>query len=147
MLFFYADGWICSKQPATSLCSFYLAFSPITFIKSLVKPYNSNDAVTFWKNSCFILSRRSDFHMVGNEPLDNIQCISYAYVDIDCVKWSSNFRGLLFNVEMAPSFFKCMISVLFEFKKRPMPLATHSRLLSRHSTCADVFAIRTRSSL
>ena len=31
-----------------------------------VNPYSSIDTVTAWKKSCFILSERSDFHMIDN---------------------------------------------------------------------------------
>ena len=40
------------------------------FIKvQVVQPYNSTDTATAWKNSHFILSKRSDFHMVVKESI------------------------------------------------------------------------------
>ena len=62
-----------------------------------------------------------------------------------CVKWSTDFRGLAFNVEMAPSFLNYMNSVLYEFTQRSMPLAVCSSLSSGDSARADVFARNARS--
>ena len=50
-----AASRISSKQHATSLCSFYLTFSPSIFLK--FKEYICNDKATSWKNSYFILSQ------------------------------------------------------------------------------------------
>ena len=44
------------------LCSSHLVFS-LCFV---VHPYSSIDTTTAWKKSCFILSDRSDFHMIDN---------------------------------------------------------------------------------
>ena len=77
--------------------------------------------VTAWKNSHFILSERSDFHLVVNQStavhtlpmhmlslsVDKILLPRYA-------NSSTNFRGLPFNEEMAPSWLKHMNSVLSE---------------------------------
>ena len=48
-----------------------------------------------------------------------------------CVNWLINFRGLPFNVKLAPSCLKLMSSVLSDFTKRSMPLASCSRLCCR----------------
>ena len=32
----------------------------------MVQSYNSTDTATTWKNCCFVLSERLDFHIVGN---------------------------------------------------------------------------------
>ena len=36
-----------------------------------MQPYSSADTATVWKNSCFILSERSDFLMVDNLLIDH----------------------------------------------------------------------------
>ena len=51
-----------------------------------------------------------------------------------------NWRGLSFNMEMAAAWLKHMNSVLSEFKKRQMLLVAGSRLCSRHSAWAGLFA-------
>ena len=81
--------------------------------------YSSADMVTAWKNSHFILSVRVDFHMIDNlsKAAHGFLRRMLAQFSIDeillpkYVKWS-NFRSLLLNVEMAPSFLKHMNSVL-----------------------------------
>ena len=44
--------------------------------------YNSTDTATAWKNSCYILSEWSDFHMIDNLPIAVL-----TYVDITFNKW------------------------------------------------------------
>ena len=51
------------KQLLVSLCSFHPNFSPVV---QVVQSYSSTDKATAWKNSCFILSERLDFHLVNN---------------------------------------------------------------------------------
>ena len=46
----------------TFLCNFRQAF----FSKRLVYPYNRIDTITAWKELCFILSDKFDFHMINN---------------------------------------------------------------------------------
>ena len=42
-------------------------FSSKHFFKvQVVQPYSSTDIATAWKNSCLILSEKTDFHMVVN---------------------------------------------------------------------------------
>ena len=54
------------------------------------------------------------------------------------VKLSTNFRGSLLRVDMAPS---CLNnSILLAFTWRPIPPAACFRLLSRDSASASVFA-------
>ena len=55
------------------------------------------------------------------------------------VNLSTNFRELLFRVEMAPSRLKQMYSILFAFAWKPVPPAACSRLCSRDSTLVGVF--------
>ena len=55
------------------------------------------------------------------------------------VKWF-NFRGLLFNVDMAPSYLKHVNAVLFDFTLRLMFLIACSRLCRRDSLWTGVFA-------
>ena len=56
---------ICSKQHIVFLYSSHLAFSLLCFVSiQVVHPYSSIDMATVWKKSHFILSERSDFHML-----------------------------------------------------------------------------------
>ena len=54
---------IGSEQHAASFCSSHLAFFPNFLVVQL---YNSTDKATGWKNSRFILSEKSDFHMIDS---------------------------------------------------------------------------------
>ena len=84
--------------------------------------YISTEKDTAWKNSQFILSKRSDFHIVDSlsirvHALPNAFCkLTSLPVDkillLRYMNWSTGFRGLLFNEEMAPFYLKCMNSVL-----------------------------------
>ena len=48
------------------LCNSYLAFSRHFVKVQVVQPDSSANTATTWKNPCYILSERSDFHMVVN---------------------------------------------------------------------------------
>ena len=69
---------------------------------------------TGWKNSCFILS---DFHMDVNWSIAVHALPMHIWTSLSVdeillpknVKWSTNFRGLPFNAEMAPSLFACCL--------------------------------------
>ena len=78
-------------------------------------------------------------HMLTSLSVDEILLPKY-------VNLSTNFRDLPLKVEMAPSYFKHMNSVLFAFTWRPVPPAACSRLCRRDSDLVDVFARSTRSS-
>ena len=58
-----AASRFCSKQLAASSCSPNLVFFRC-FIKIQVLQTYSSTNTTAWKNFCFILSKKSDFHMV-----------------------------------------------------------------------------------
>ena len=79
---------------------------------------------TAWKNSCFILLERSDFHMVVSQsiivhhalPMHMLTLLSIdGILLLRNVKWSTNFRGLPFYEEIVPSLLKYLNSVLFDF--------------------------------
>ena len=55
-----------------SMCSFHQVFffAGVSLKSKVVQPYNSTDTATFWKSSSFILSERSDFHMVVNQSIE-----------------------------------------------------------------------------
>ena len=111
-------------------------FFSIHFIKvQLVQPYNNSDMATFWKNLCYILSERSDFHL-GNKLMIVVHAfLTYTLILLlvdkislpRCVKSSTNFTGMPFNVEMIPSSWKHMNFVLSEFMHRPIILNSRSR--------------------
>ena len=55
---------ICSKIAFSILVEFPSNFLSMDLVKLQVQPYSSTDTATVWKNSSFILSERSDFHVV-----------------------------------------------------------------------------------
>ena len=62
-----ATSRICLKQQVAFLCCSHIVFFSIHFVRiQLVHPYSSIDTATAWKKSYFILSGRSDFHMIDN---------------------------------------------------------------------------------
>ena len=118
--------WGCCFQDlfktvyAASLCSYYLAFSPDTLLKSRWCSHKIVLTATAWKNFHFILSERLDLQMV-----DNLFIVVYAFpknmlislskdeiLQLRYMKWYFNFRGLIFNIEMAPSYLKHMNFIL-----------------------------------
>ena len=110
---------IYSKQHVAFLCSFHLAFSQCILFE--FKWCTHTIVFTqpqLGKKSCFILSVRSDFHMINNLSIAAMLslCIcSHCFDEIllpKYVNWSTNFWGLLLSVEMAPSCLKHMNSVL-----------------------------------
>ena len=120
---------ICSKQSIIFLCSFHLAFSPRVSLKS---KWCNHTVVLSWlqlgKSSRFILSERSDFHMVVNLlvavhrlPICMLTSLSVDEILLPrCTNWFTNFRGLPINEKLAPSCLNHMNSVLSEFTKRPI---------------------------
>ena len=77
----------------------------LLFLK-LFQPYSSNDKATAWKNACFILRERSDFHLVNNLFIAvhffPMHMLTSLFVDeillLRYMNWSTNSRGLPFNV-------------------------------------------------
>ena len=91
----------------------------------VVHPYSSIDAATAQKKFCFILSYRSDFHIIDNllnevHSLARRILISLSVDEIFFTRYmnlSSAFRGLPLKVEIAPSCLKhalCFICVHVE---------------------------------
>ena len=84
----------------------------------MVHPYTTTDTTT-----AFILSNRSDFHMVDSHSIavhTFTRCIltSLSVDEIFLLRYvslSTNFRGQLLRVEMAPLHSKHKNSVLFVF--------------------------------
>ena len=97
----------------------------------LVLPYCSTNSTTSWKKPCFVSSDRSDFHVIDNlsiafKAFARNMLISLSVNEMllpRYVNWSTNFRGLLLRVEMAPCCLKHMNSGLFAFTQRPIPLS------------------------
>ena len=101
----------CSKQHTAPLCCSHLAFCTNVSLDQVVHPYSSTDMATAWKNSHFISLDGLNLHII-----DNLSIAVYALpmyiltlLSVDgillprYVNWSTNFRGLPFYVEMAPS--------------------------------------------
>ena len=93
------------------------SFFSLYFIKiKVVQLYNSSDAGTAQKNSHFVSLERSNFYMVDNMLIviyDEYVNISFSRWDIanKVCDWSTNFRGLAFNVEMVPSYVLLYVNV------------------------------------
>ena len=113
----------------------------------VVNPYSRIDTTTGWKKSCFILSDRSDFHMI--DSLSIVHAFArhiLTSLSIDGIllprymNLFTNFRALLFRVEMAPSQLKHMYSVLLVFTRRIMSPAACSWLCSKDSAWVGIFA-------
>ena len=76
-----------------------------------MQSYNSTDMAAAWKNFHFILSERSDFYTDVNQSISIHALPTYmlTLLSVDeilpprYVNWSTNFSGLPFNEEMAPS--------------------------------------------
>ena len=127
---FILSGWFVRWEAAvlwgtaSRICSNSTQYPCLTLIKhfsmsaslKVVQLYNSIDMATASKNSYFISSERLNFFKV-----DNLWIVIYAFsmhmlisLSIDEIslprymKWSSNFRGLSFNVEMVLSCLKLM---------------------------------------
>ena len=131
------------------LYSSCLSFSLMRFVSvSMVHPWGSIDITTAWKKSRFILSNRSDFHMIDGILIAVHFFVRYILTSLSVdetllpryVNLSTNFRGPPFRVEMAFSQLKHICSVLFAFMWRLMPLTPCSRLCSEDSAWVSVFA-------
>ena len=85
----------------------------------MVHPYSSTDTTSAGKKSRFILSVRSKFHMIGNYSITvhvfPVRMLTLVSVDkmllLRYVKWSTNFKGSLYNVQIVPSCFKQYIYI------------------------------------
>ena len=85
----------------------------------MVQPYSNTDAATTWQNNRFVLSERSAVHMVytlsiAANILPMRMLISFSGDVIllpRYMNWSTNFRGLPFNEDIAASGLKqCFMS-------------------------------------
>ena len=134
---------ICSKQS-----SILVSFPPSFFFRwcihtvVVIQPQFGRNLIVF--------HQRLDFH------IDNLSIAIHAFLmcsltslSVDeillprYVNWSTNFRGLPLQMEMTPLCLKC-INSLFAFMLRPF--AACSKLGSRDSAWAGVFARSSRSS-
>ena len=119
----------------------------------VVHPHSNIDTAIALKKSYFILSDRSDFHMINNLSIVVHTFARHMLTSLSVdeillpryVNLSSNFRGLLLKVEMAPCHLKHTNSLLFAFMQMQMPPAACSRLCSRDLAWAGVFARSNRS--
>ena len=75
----------CSRLLAEFLCNCRLASSPAVFFRVHVRhPYSSIDATATWKKLRFILSVRSDFHII-----DSLLIGVHAEIDSSKIMYSS----------------------------------------------------------
>ena len=111
----------------------------------MVYLYSSIDTTAGWKKSRFIVSVRSDFHMIDSLSVAVhafARCISTSLTVDEILlprymNLSTNSRGPPFNVEMVRSLLKQIYSVLFAFTWRPIPSGA---CFSRDSLLVGVFA-------
>ena len=146
-------GFVQNSMQHTCVVPIKFFFSKAFIRFQGVQPYTSTDIAIALKNSDFILSKRSDFHLVINPSIRAHAFLMLTLISANVrlqpryVKWFTNFRSLPFNEEIAPSSLKDMITVLFEFTQRPMPHAVCFRLCSRNLAQASVFARSARLSV
>ena len=72
------------KTACSNFVWFPLTFSQVILRVQLVQPYSSTSMAIAWKNSCFILSERSDFHMINSRSI--AVC---TYVDVTFSRWDN----------------------------------------------------------
>ena len=102
---------ICSKQYAVSSCSSNLTFSPGISLKS--KWCNHTIVLTQLqlRRILILFYQRSNFHMVINLSIAICALLMYMFISFSVdeiwlsryMNWSTNFRGLPFNEDIAPS--------------------------------------------
>ena len=115
----------CCFQDLFNITCSILVQSPSSFFSMhfvsihVVHPYSSIDTTAAWKKYYFILSDRSNFHII-NKLLIAVHAFArriLTSLSVDeillsrYVNLSTNFRGLLFRAKMAPSHLKYMYSV------------------------------------
>ena len=105
------DFRICSRQHIAFLRSSPFSFFSMCFVSvHVIHPYSSMNLDIAWKK-CFILSDKSEFHMINNLSrayYTFTRCIltSFSVDEILLPRYvysSTNFRGLPLRMEMAPS--------------------------------------------
>ena len=125
------------KTARSIFVQFLSSFFSMFFVSvQVVHSYSSTDMATDWKKFCFILSERSDFHMIDNLSkavhafaMHNLTLISVDEILLPrYVNWSTNFRGF---PQKILSCLKHINSLLCVFKLSPIPPVVCSRLCSR----------------
>ena len=120
----------CCRQDLFNIACKILVQLPSSFFSSrlvsiqIVHPYISIDTTAAWKKLHFILSVRSDFHMIDSLSMN----------------LSTSFREVPSSVEMSPFWLKHINSVLCVLTWRPMPAAVRSKLCSSVSAWLGVLA-------
>ena len=80
----------CSILLETFLCNYHLTFFSSCLVSvQVVHPYSSIDTTAAWKKLCFILSVRSDFHMI-----DSLSIAVHAFVSRVSMSFSVDERLL-----------------------------------------------------
>ena len=119
----------------------------------VVDPYSSIDTTAAWKKLRFILSVRSDFHMTDSLSIavhSFASCVLMSFLFDKIllpreVNLSTSFKGPPLSVSMSSLWLKHVYSLFSALTWRPMPAAARSRLCSRDSAWAGVFARSTMS--
>ena len=145
----------CCRQDLFSIACSILVYLQSSLFSSrfvsvqVVHPYSRIDTTAAWKKLRFILSVRSDFHMINSLSIAVyafVSCVSMTFsVDETLllprkVNLSTSFREVPSSVEMSPIWLKHIYSVLCALTWRPMPASARSRLCSSVSAWLGVFA-------
>ena len=107
----------CSILVQLSSCFFSIHFVSV----HVVHPYSRIDTPAALKKLRFILSDRSDFHMINNLSIAVHTFARHILMSVDemllprYVNFSTNFSELSFSVEIFPSWFLDHISVQIHF--------------------------------
>ena len=113
-----------------SCCFIGCCFFCKRIIKIQVVPlYSSTDTASAWKNSYFILSKRSNFHLADNQ-IDSGPCFANVYVDT-----SFSWRDFVTEVYELVYWFQRIViwwgnGTIYFKHIRPMPVAACSWLCS-----------------
>ena len=130
-------------QLLSSYCSIHLVSIHV------VHPYSSINATVAGKKLRFILLVKSDFY-ITNSLLIAVHAFVKLHIDVTLlpryVNLSTSFKELLFSVEMSPLWLMHMYFIQSALTWRPRLAAACSRLCSRVSAWAGVFARSAMSS-
>ena len=130
--------WFLDSNTARSLLEQFPSslFSLRFVIAHMVNPYSSIDKTFSWKELRFILSDKSNFHMIDSLSIAIHAFTRRIWTSLSVgekllptyVNMSTNLRKPQFKMEVAPSRLKDMYSSLFEFTWRLIPSNACSRL-------------------
>ena len=139
----------CYRQGLFNIARNILVQLPSSFFSSsfvsvqVVHPYSSIETTAVWKKLRFILSVRSDFHMIDSSSIAVHSFVSHVSMSFSVddtlfprlVNLSTNFREVL-----SPIWLKHIYSAFCALTWRPMPAVARSKLCSSVSARLGVLA-------